>query len=189
MFSFTEYFSTKVYGRNAEQANIYFDSIQLEYVKRFEERTRQHIARVIENGLILYQKFDLPHIFMEQVYQHDRSKFYSEEMEGYIWTNAKYNLGIPYPSKEIEELAKKSWENHYTHNNHHPEYFVNPNVMSEIHVAHMCADWYAMSEEFGNDAMTYYKTKLKNKFNFDSTHEEMIFKFLTYLKEKKNEDV
>ena len=50
MFSFTEYFSTKVYGRNAEQANIYFDSIPLEYVKRFEERTRQH------TGLPMYVK-------------------------------------------------------------------------------------------------------------------------------------
>lgn len=46
MFSFTEYFSTKVYGQNTEQANIYFDNIPLEYVKHFEERTRQHMTEV-----------------------------------------------------------------------------------------------------------------------------------------------
>lgn len=169
-----------------------------EYIDDFENRLRQHISLVIKYGKILadyLEKIDskkLPDgsfkskILLNHLENHDSSKFSKEEREGYIWINAHFNLGIEYPDLGIALLAEQAWDHHKLVNDHHPEFWIDCNMMPIYTVAHMVADWKAM--EFINDdsmKLREFWTKVGSKrYNWDSQHIEWIEDFINVLANK-----
>ena len=96
---------------------------------------------------------------------HDMSKYFKEEFEGYRqWF---------YPAdgeKKNREEFEIAWEHHYTFNDHHPEFWSlsgEPKPMSEAAIAEMFCDWLAMSIKFGTSLTEWYKEhEEKEPFNF-----------------------
>lgn len=85
--------------------------------------------------------------------EHDKSKFSEEEFEPYRIRFYKSNEDIDGCD---EEVFNKAWEHHYTHNSHHPEFWVsNINAndvskrkfieMNKSSLLEMICDWLAMS--------------------------------------------
>lgn len=82
---------------------------------------------------------------------HDHTKYGIEEFEAYRakWHPCKEDLENPFQVRENFEAA---WKHHYSHNFHHPEYWVvNSNGktiimrMSKVAFIEMLCDWIAMS--------------------------------------------
>lgn len=163
----------------------------------FEKRTRTHIERVKSNAQNIaysnrfsvfeyyFNKDDINHynreLFLSQVSVHDNSKFYSDIYPGYVWINAKYNLGMVYPSQEIEKLAQNSCNKHYALERHHPQHHKSPDDMNFYDIMEMICDWRAMEQELGSDSFKYYKSKAVYKFS--EINEKRISDCLELLRE------
>lgn len=51
----------------------------------------------------------------------------------------------------IVEQVKRAITHHVTSNRHHPEFYADPNDMSDVDLIEMVCDWTAMAQEFGQD--------------------------------------
>lgn len=94
----------------------------------------------------------------KQIEDHDISKYWDEEFEGY----RQYFYPVPGETKDKEKFDI-AWKHHYTYNRHHYEaWLVNgqPTVMDPVYLAEMILDWEAMSRHFGGNPLDWYE---KNK--------------------------
>ena len=97
----------------------------------------------------------------EEVYSHDISKFSPEEFTQYaLYFKNKMDF---LDTKEIEENFKKAYEHHVIHNNHHWENWTksecNRPHYQDICCTHMVIDVIAMSFEFKDDPLEYFRSK------------------------------
>lgn len=97
---------------------------------------------------------------------HDASKFTSDEFYAYA---AKYfpSENDKFNSYLVEEAFNQAWEHHYTHNKHHPEYWIIDNLstidMPKYAIIEMSCDWIAM--DIKNNETDYLKYYYKSKNN------------------------
>jgi hypothetical protein len=92
--------------------------------------------------------------FLDNLIIHDISKFSANESFGY----ASYDFKNPKPSGGIKRAFESAWHHHKMHNEHHPEYWLNPNrsgelevqEMPKIYVFEMVADWIGAGKTYGN---------------------------------------
>jgi hypothetical protein len=166
-----------------------YENLQItdDMYNHFEKRTRKHIELVNKYATILYNAhiYDLPFYFLDEIVKHDKSKFYSDIYLGYVWINAHYNLGMKYPSKEIELLAKVSCEKHYKAEDHHPEHFGDCNDMTISNITEMIADWSAMSEELGTSLIDWYNKIASKKYNFNEENTNIIKNLIKFIENYK----
>ena len=107
---------------------------------------------------------------------HDHSKLEDDEIKQFV------QLPIEeYSSKTSREPLtdeqKKFIEMHWKRNRHHPEFFSNPNNMSDVDMMEMVCDWYARSLQFGDDFMYYATVVARKRFGFS---DESFAKVLGY---------
>jgi hypothetical protein len=158
------------------------------YEQDFIVRTKRHIQLVQHFAKMIAKLYpSIANNLLNDVKEHDASKFIEPEYSGYIWINAHYNLHIPYPSTEIEKLADDAWKYHYQHNDHHPEYFSDVNKMTKAQIAHMISDWKAMEYITTHNVLKlrqFYNTIAKKTYKFDKQHTTWIEQFILELEDK-----
>lgn len=125
-----------------------------------------HIANVksafYKYGDRLCQELNINKMELEKnIYEHDMSKFSSEEFDAYR------NYFYPYSNEEKDEDAfELAWEHHYKNNKHHPQYWCNNGKiedMPNIYIAEMLCDWQAMKMKFGGSNYDYYMEERDKK--------------------------
>ena len=165
---------------------IVIPNLEDSYIEDFYNRTNQHIKYVKEFGYKLLKLFpDLEKTsFVDDIEVHDKSKFSLAEEEGYKWINAHYNFDLPYPNKEIENLAENAWTHHKMLNDHHPEFYKDINEMKIENIAHMVSDWKAMEFSASKPMKCkefYEKIGSKKYYDFDEIHRRWILQFIDAL--------
>ena len=107
----------------------------------------------------------------ENIAGHDSSKFSDVEFEPY---RARF---YPYyedqMNNNVEEEFEKAWEHHYTHNKHHPEYWLIKMggkekiiPMSNEAFIEMICDWVAMSMNFKESTYEWWKNNREKKAKY-----------------------
>jgi hypothetical protein len=86
---------------------------------------------------------------------HDCSKFWGEE-----WTYLRPEI-FESDKKNLFEMSQRQ---HVSTNPHHPEYWGGIDKMPDVYLAEMVCDWYARSQEQGNDLRGWIKDKATKKF-------------------------
>ncbi len=160
----------------------------------FHKRTNEHIERVQNAAKKIVDKHSEYSDLLEQVKNHDASKFEEPEMTPYIeltWLK-KQDQGED-GGKDIEEATL----HHIKNNKHHPEYHnkekanidntnrdksiecIDADEMDDISVAEMVADWQAMSEELKtNTSREWYNDVKDVRWSFSEEQDKLIDKLL-----------
>lgn len=106
----------------------------------------------------------------KHIKDHDASKFGDEEFDGY--REKYYPTSIEIANPDFQELAsekvEEAWIHHYTHNPHHPKYWVSKHsTMSLDYIIEMICDWmsFHVNEEDG-------WTKCREWYKSDDAWEE-----------------
>lgn len=118
-----------------------------DYQKEYKAYVEEHKDRVHQFAEWLRGK--LPEVFdgvdfdvfNELIQEHDDSKFSEPEFEPY----AQYFYGDKKNNFEYEE----AWKHHWTHNEHHPEFWLGED-MPYIYILEMLCDWGSFSIASGN---------------------------------------
>lgn len=150
-------------------------------IEYFMERTNNHIQKVqININTIISNTMNHENPLLEQLKfrrdHHDESKFSYDEFLPYVqltW-NKKYKI------KTNEELIKTAIIHHYYNNRHHPEHFnfISIDLMNEIDLIEMVADWQAMSQEFDNSLKEFAKRNIGTRWLFNEKQQEIIWNLI-----------
>lgn len=166
----------------------------------FEKRTKKHIDLVRKYCKKIH---DLnPERFeglIERGEEHDQSKLEDPERTPYIYITWDYRCkntgedpGIP---EEMRDLMNAATEHHVHSNSHHPEFhcdeaqtlnrenrdevpdkMIDATKMSDLDIAEMLADWWAMSEEKGEGNPKKWADKNVNKrWQFTDAQKDLIY--------------
>ena len=131
------------------------------YLKENENYIEEHKASVKkfsewlkENLPELFDEIDID-VFDDLIKEHDDSKFSEEEFEPY----AQRWFGNKEKSLEYEE----AWKHHWTHNEHHPEFWLGED-MPYIYILEMLCDWGSFSIKSGDmrELSKFYYEKAKD---------------------------
>ncbi len=161
----------------------------------FKKRTNEHIKRVQNASKKIVSKYKEYKKLLEQVKNHDSSKFEEPELTPYIeLTWLKKDDPKAKSTKEMDEATLHHIKNN---NKHHPEYHnkekanidstnrdksiecISAKNMDDISVAEMVADWQAMAEELGTNTSREWYNDVKNvRWSFSKEQETLIDKLL-----------
>lgn len=126
-----------------------------EMIAFFEQRTREHIARVGRCLAVMAAVTEYGDELHQRARVHDASKFGPDERVPYIWLTEHHRCrhvgkSFSYP-EGIEARVRAAIEHHMQANRHHAEFHADPNDMTDIDLIEMVCDWTAMAQEFGQD--------------------------------------
>jgi len=161
----------------------------------FDKRTNKHIERVQNAAKKIVDEYEEYSELLEQVKDHDASKFEEPEMTPYVeLTWAKKEDPKAESTKEMNDATM----HHIKNNKHHPEYHnkdkadidstnrdesiecISASNMDDISIAEMVADWQAMSEELKtNTSREWYNDVKDKRWSFSKKQEKLIDKLLT----------
>ena len=124
------------------------------YVLEHKERVQQFADWLKENLPELFDEIDIE-LFDDMIREHDESKFEEEEFEPY----AQHFYG----SKDNDFEYSEAWKHHWTHNEHHPEFWLGED-MPYIYILEMLCDWGSFSVEKGDfhELINYYYDQAKD---------------------------
>jgi len=161
----------------------------------FYKRLNNHIKQVKNFAKKIVDKYPEYKKLLDQVKNHDDSKFKEPELTPYIELTWAKKEGKNSSTKEMNDAT----EYHVKHNSHHPEYHVKDkedisidaenrdklnkcvdvNGMDDISIAEMIADWQAVSEELKtNTAREWYNDTKDVRWSFSKKQEKLIDKLL-----------
>lgn len=116
--------------------------------------------------LISVQQFrEAVQIVIPKIKVHDASKFSDEEFDAYRahWYPTEAELNADEDIKFVlEEKYNDAWKHHYTNNDHHPMYWVNPdtNTIRDMEldaIIHMMCDWESVSMTIGGNILDWFE--------------------------------
>ena len=118
------------------------------YIEEHKERVKQYADWLKENLPELFDNIDLE-LFNDMITEHDDSKFSEPEFEAY----AQHFYGDKNNDLEFDE----AWKHHWTHNEHHPEFWLGED-MPYIYILEMLCDWGSFSIASGDmkELSNYY---------------------------------
>ena len=155
------------------QTRAYCDYLEEHFnniAKAFEEVTEACRDLIVENCDY--------YTLLEQVEQHDLSKFSAEEFTQYI---SKFfpitSQQSPYLSITTNVPFDQAWKHHYLNNTHHWE-----SARTQTDILHMVIDWTAMSYKFGGTAQSYYEAN-QHKIKLNPNLTEFMYTIFNYLKD------
>ena len=94
--------------------------------------------------------------------------------------------------QNVEHILSKEQVNairlHWKRNSHHPEYYDNPNDMSEMDLLEMACDCHARSKQYGTDLIEYITVQQDLRFHFDREHFRKLKAYCTALVEMTKDD-
>ena len=144
--------------------NENLDGYQEEYKKYIEEhkeRVKQYADWLKENLPELFNNIDQD-AFNEIIQEHDDSKFEEPEFEAYA---QKFYGKQDINGKPLEYVPgfDEAWKHHWTHNEHHPEFWLGED-MPYIYVLEMLCDWGSFSIASGDmkELSKYYYEQAKD---------------------------
>lgn len=160
----------------------------------FNERTKKHVERVQNAAKRIVEKHPEYKKLLEQVKDHDKSKFEDPERTPYIELTWRLKESTKEkPTKEENEATL----HHVKNNRHHPEYFNKDKAtistedrdksdscmsaydMDDISLCEMIADWHAVSEELGTKgARAWYDKQNNVRWKWNDEQNELIDKLL-----------
>lgn len=70
----------------------------------------------------------------------------------------------------LSDKQKDAIRLHWKRNSHHPEYYDNPNDMSDLDLLEMACDCHARSKQYGTNLLEYMDIQQKLRFHFDVEH-------------------
>lgn len=120
---------------------------------------------------------------------HDDTKFLDDEFDAYRakwYPTAKelelYNDEI---QKQImEDAYEAAWKHHYTHNPHHPKYWVNEDGtirdMELAYIIEMICDWQAVSFMFNDNTLSWYENEAIDEKECFSANTRQIVDYIMY---------
>lgn len=165
-------------------------------IKVFNETMDRHCALVRENIQVLakthiWSKYELDQLRSRSLY-HDMSKRSPNEYTPYIlryWRTHCKKHSIDFhetiPGKYIgvsDQIIRDGVFHHITHNQHHPEWWPDPDDMGHVDLAEMVADWYAMSREHKSSIDDWIAYVIPRRYHFQNAL-PMIHSFVDALKE------
>ena len=77
---------------------------------------------------------------------------------------------------------------HWKRNSHHPEYYDNPNDMSEMDLLEMACDCHARSKQYGTNLLEYIDKQQEIRFHFDREHYRRLRYYCSALCELTKDD-
>lgn len=148
-------------------------------------RTDNHIKRVVRNISHIiesdfFKEIGIPsEKLLERAKNHDKSKYNIDEKKPYIWLTWHFKMApnFKYPDG-VEEKVEEAKDLHKTKNPHHPEFYEDPNKMSDLDIVEMVADWAAMSQEKGNKLQDWVDENLDKRWEFDEDKKKFIYKIV-----------
>lgn len=157
-------------------------------IEFYECRTKEHIARVASNLMLLTKVTDYCEELIERARVHDASKFGPEEKIPYVWLTEFHRCRrsgelFEYPDG-IEEQVKLAINHHVTCNRHHYQFHSDPNDMTEVDLIEMVCDWTAMSQEFGHDggsARGWADKTIGKRVDFDTANTQFVYRMIAEL--------
>ena len=137
--------------------NENLDGYQEEYKKyilEHKERVQQFADWLKENLPELFDEIDIE-LFDDMIREHDESKFEEEEFEPY----AQHFYG----SKDNDFEYSEAWKQHWTHNEHHPEFWLGED-MPYIYILEMLCDWgsFSIDKKDFHELISYYYNDAKD---------------------------
>lgn len=118
------------------------------YIEEHKERVSQFADWLKEKLPEIFENVDLD-AFKEVIQEHDDSKYSEEEFDAY----AQHFYGDKNNDFEFEE----AWKHHWTHNEHHPEYWLGGD-MPYIYILEMLCDWgsFSIAKKDFKELINYY---------------------------------
>lgn len=152
-----------------------------EMVTFFEDRTKEHIARVRRCLELLAQVTEQSEELLQRAELHDLSKFEEPERVGYIWITEYYRhirrgRSFAYP-EGIQPIADAAKHHHYHTNRHHIEFHASPADMTDVDLIELVCDWTAMAQEYGEpnaSAWGWARKVLTTRWKFPTQREQFI---------------
>ena len=159
-----------------------------EMIEFYHRRTREHIARVASNLMLLAGVTDHGEQLIARTKVHDASKFGPQERVPYIWLTEFHRCrrnGEPFDYPDgIEQQVKRATHHHLTSNRHHYQFHADPNDMTEVDLIEMVCDWTAMSQEFdqdGGSARAWADKTIGNHVKFNTAKTQFIYEMIAEL--------
>jgi hypothetical protein len=160
----------------------------LEMIEFYERRTKEHIARVASNLLLMAKVTAYGEELIERAKIHDASKFDPEERIPYVWLTEFHRCRrsgelFEYPDG-IEGQVRLAIRHHMTSNRHHAEFHANPNDMTEVDLIEMVCDWTAMSQEFGQgegSARGWADKTIGKRIAFNAAKRQFVYRTIEEL--------
>ena len=124
------------------------------YIEEHKDRVKQFADWRKENLPELFDNIDIE-LFDELIREHDDSKYSEPEFEAYA--QRFYNNG-----EEGFEFDQ-AWLHHWTHNEHHPEFWLGED-MPLIYILEMICDWGSFSIKSGDmtELSKYYYSEARD---------------------------
>jgi hypothetical protein len=170
----------------------------------FEKRTNKHIDAVKKfcKKIVAYdsERFEK---LMDQVEDHDQTKFKDPEIEPYIYVTWSYKCkddGVDWePPEGMDDKMNEATTHHVLNNRHHPEFHAgedsdvinkedrdNPvrdkvidgTEMPDLDIAEMVADWCAVSEERGNSPKSWADKNVNVRWKFTDDQKDLIYELI-----------
>ena len=159
-----------------------------EMIDFYERRTKEHIARVASNLMLLAEVTGYHAELAERAKVHDASKFGPEERIPYVWLTEyhrcrRYGEQFEYP-EGIEEQVRRAIDHHVTTNRHHYQFHASPNDMTAVDMIEMVCDWTAMAQEFdqdGGSARGWADKVIGTRVRFDADKTDFIYRMIAAL--------
>lgn len=176
-------FAKVLYGRYTVEDFSYSDDWKYWNVHGyFLEKVVPHKVEVYNAGMLLAKNdWFLPFIgesielWRDNLWLHDISKFCANEALGYALHDFK--------SKKYDLSFEMAWAHHKSHNEHHPEHWLNPSrngdlepiKMPKIYVAEMVADWIGAGKTYGSSLSEWIPDNLPKFLFHPETSESLVF--------------
>ena len=142
------------------------------YILEHKDKVKEYADWLVESLPELFETIDLD-VFYDLIDEHDDSKFSEEEFEPY----AQHFFGNAKDSFEFN----KAWKHHWTHNEHHPEFWLGED-MPYIYILEMICDWGSFGIKKGNlrELSDFYYNKAKDdeEKNLSDATKKIIEKIL-----------
>lgn len=151
----------------------------------FNKRTTEHIGRVQKFGNIIAEKFypvygkEFSNNLIAACEQHDASKFSADERAGQALICYHYANNLR-PSEDDMVIMNDAWMHHKSVNDHHPEFFEDIHEMPLLALAHMAADWAAMTDELGGSLLEWYDKTVPAKYDFAYEQVKPLYEFISH---------
>ena len=119
---------------------------------------------------------------------HDISKIQNTK-EFLLLASISDNMGYMQDiNHELSDIEREAICEHWKHNSHHPEYYQDPNDMSELDIMEMACDCHARSKQFKTNLLEYLEAQQRIRFHFDENHYRMLKRYATILVEQTKDD-
>lgn len=182
-----ELFSNLAYYRFQIYDDIYWDDyIFSSVLNYFEQKLVPHKIHVFNAGIELmnlewFKEFDIDEDrYRYNLWIHDLSKF--STIEAIPYANHDFS------KKEFSLDFQIAWCHHKSKNEHHPEFWLNPDrqgkinplPMSNIYILEMVADWIGAGRTYG-DTIETWLPKNFHTFKFHPETEQKVKQIAKYL--------